>query len=82
MHPKYILLFLFLQMAGTCLNAQFPRFKALAFYSEEVEAAHVAAYNDHSKDWPWFLEFLGGGVFWRNNWPPMPAKLVINNPMH
>jgi len=154
MHLKYFPLFLLLLMAGTTLSAQFPRFRALAFYSEEVEPAHVefahdaisffqdltigdgfvfditsnmddlnseklddysvivflndfprseeqrrafeeymekgggwfgfhvAAYNDRTTDWPWFLEFLGGGVFWRNNWPPMPAKLVINNSMH
>jgi len=153
MHLKYISLFLLLHLAGAGLTAQFPRFKALAFYSEDVEPAHVefahdaisffqdltigdgfvfhstsnmndltsekldeysviimlndfprseqqrkafreymekgggwfgfhvAAYNDRSTDWPWFLEFLGGGVFWRNNWPPMPAKLVVN-PMH
>ena len=153
MHLKFISLPLVLLLAGTGLNAQFPRFKALAFYSEEVETAHVefahdairffqdltigdgfefhstsnmddltsdklddysviimlndfprteeqrksfqaymeqggawfgfhvAAYNDHSTDWPWFLEFLGGGVFWRNSWPPMPAKLVVN-PTH
>lgn len=45
---------------------------------------HVAAYNDRGTNWPWGLEFLGGGVFYRNNWPPMPAKLVIddqNNPV-
>lgn len=153
MHLKYISLFLLLFVANASLNAQFPRFKALAFYSEEVEPAHVefahdairifedltigdgfvfhstsnmddltsekldeysviimlndfphseqqrqafqaymekgggwfgfhiAAYNDRTTEWPWFLEFLGGGVFWRNSWPPMPAKLVVN-PMH
>jgi type 1 glutamine amidotransferase len=43
---------------------------------------HVAAYNDPTTNWPWFLEFLGGGVFWRNNWPPMPAKLVVENRDH
>ena len=43
---------------------------------------HVAAYNDKSTQWPWLLEFLGGGVFYRNNWPPMPAKLVIDDPSH
>ncbi len=39
---------------------------------------HVAAYNDRHTNWPWYLEFLGGGVFHRNNWPAMPAKLVID----
>jgi len=43
---------------------------------------HVAAYNDRSTDWPWFVDFLGGGVFYRNNWPPMPAKLVVDDPSH
>lgn len=43
---------------------------------------HVAAYNDHGTNWPWGLAFLGGGVFYRNNWPPMPAKLVIDDPKH
>jgi uncharacterized protein len=154
MRIKYLIIFLILVLAGTSLNAQFPRFRALAFYSEDVESAHVefahdairffrdltigdgfvfdvttemndlmrkdlddysvilmlndiprtpeqraafrdymergggwfgfhvAAYNDQTTNWPWFLEFLGGGVFWRNNWPPMPAKLIVNNALH
>jgi len=43
---------------------------------------HVAAYNDRDTQWPWLLEFLGCGVFYRNNWPPMPAKLVVDVPAH
>ncbi|MES2457029.1 MAG: ThuA domain-containing protein [Bacteroidota bacterium] len=43
---------------------------------------HVAAYNDKYTKWPWFVDFLGGGVFYRNNWPPMPAKLVIEDQQH
>lgn len=43
---------------------------------------HVAAYNDKHTKWPWFVDFLGGGVFYRNNWPPMPAKLIIDDPKH
>jgi len=43
---------------------------------------HVAAYNDRSSNWPWFLNFLGGGVFHRNNWPPLPAKIVIDQSNH
>lgn len=144
-----VLSFCFLQV-----RAQFPRFKALAFYSENVEGAHVefaeeaiiffkkltegngfvfdvtkdmndlradklkdysfvmmlndvphskqqrealesymehgggwygfhvAAYNDRTSNWPWFLNFLGGGVFHRNNWPPLPAKIVIDQANH
>ena len=153
MRIKYLPFFLLLILAGTVLNAQFPRFKALAFYSEDVEPAHmefahdaihffqeltvgdgfvfdittdmndlmredlddysvvimlndyprtdeqrkafedymengggwfgfhVAAYNDSATEWPWFLQFIGGGVFWRNSWPPLPAELVVT-PMH
>jgi uncharacterized protein len=43
---------------------------------------HVAAYNDKETGWPWFLDFLGGGVFYRNNWPPMPAKLIVDDRKH
>jgi len=154
MHLKCISLILLLLTSLSSLSAQFPRFKALAFFSEQVEPAHVefahdaihffqdltvgegfvfdttsqmddlnaeklkdysviimlndfphteeqrkafqeymeegggwfgfhiAAYNDLNTNWPWFLEFLGGGVFWRNNWPPMPAKLLVNNQLH
>lgn len=151
---KCIVLTLMLQLTAGSLMAQFPRFRALAFYSENVEAAHVefareairffrdltigdgfvfdttsnlddlnaeklapysvivmlndfprtenqrqafreymdngggwfgfhvAAYNDRTTRWPWFVEFLGGGVFWRNSWPPMPARLQVDQRNH
>jgi len=40
---------------------------------------HVSAYNDKDTQWPWFVRFLGGGVFYGNNWPPLPAKLVVED---
>ena len=43
---------------------------------------HVAAYNDESTHWPWFVDFLGGAVFFGNNWPPLPAKLVVDDRGH
>ena len=43
---------------------------------------HVAAYNDDSTHWPWFVDFLGGAVFFGNNWPPLPAKLVVDDRTH
>ena len=43
---------------------------------------HVAAYNDDSTGWPWFVDFLGGTVFFGNNWPPLPAKLVVDDRSH
>ncbi|RXH54937.1 ThuA domain-containing protein [Granulicella sibirica] len=43
---------------------------------------HIAAYNDSGTHWPWFVDFLGGGVFYGNEWPPLPAKLTIDDPAH
>ena len=43
---------------------------------------HAAGYNDSGTDWPWFVDFLGGAVFHRNNWPPLPAKLTVDDPSH
>jgi type 1 glutamine amidotransferase len=43
---------------------------------------HVSAYNDESTHWPWFVDFLGCAVFFGNNWPPLPAKLVVDDPAH
>lgn len=145
---------LLILLVSTSLKAQYPRFKVLAFYSKQVESAHVdfandaikffkdltigngfvfetttnmadlneeklkdyqlvmmlndfphspaqreafkkymengggwfgfhvAAYNDKTTNWPWFVDFLGGGVFYRNNWPPMPAKLIVDDTRH
>jgi uncharacterized protein len=43
---------------------------------------HVAAYNDKGSNWPWFVDFLGGGVFHINSWPPLPAKLSVDDRSH
>ena len=40
---------------------------------------HIAAYNDADTHWPWFVDFLGGGVFYGNNWPPLPATLDVDD---
>ena len=40
---------------------------------------HAAAYNDESTGWPWFVQFLGGTVFYGNNWPPLPAMLSVDD---
>ncbi len=40
---------------------------------------HFAGYNDKDTNWPWFVDFLGGAVFYSNNWPPLPAKLAIDD---
>jgi len=43
---------------------------------------HAAAYNDKNTNWPWLVNFLGGGVFYCNNWPPQPVKLTLDNTVH
>jgi type 1 glutamine amidotransferase len=43
---------------------------------------HVAGYNDKTTQWPWFVNFLGGAVFYNNNWPPLPAKLTVDDTSH
>jgi uncharacterized protein len=43
---------------------------------------HIAAYNDSGTNWPWFVSFLGGGVFYGNNWPPLPATLLVDDKSH
>ena len=43
---------------------------------------HVSAYNDNETNWPWFVDFLGGAVFYTNNWPPLSAHLVVDDPKH
>lgn len=43
---------------------------------------HAAAYNDKNTKWPWLVGFLGGGVFYCNNWPPQPVKLKVDNNSH
>ena len=40
---------------------------------------HAAGYNDEDTKWPWFVNFMGGTVFHSNSWPPLPAKLVIDD---
>jgi uncharacterized protein len=43
---------------------------------------HVSAYNDEGTGWPWFVDFLGGAVFYGNNWPPLPARLDVEDKKH
>jgi uncharacterized protein len=40
---------------------------------------HFAAYNDSGTHWPWFVQFLGGAVFYGNSWPPLPATLRVDD---
>ena len=43
---------------------------------------HVSGYNDKYTKWPWFVDFMGGAVFYNNSWPPLPAKLIVDDNTH
>jgi len=43
---------------------------------------HVSGYNDETTKWPWFVNFMGGAVFYTNNWPPLPAALIVDDRKH
>jgi uncharacterized protein len=40
---------------------------------------HVSAFNTASSRWRWFRQFIGGGAFGVNNWPPLPARLIVDD---
>ncbi|HEX4850511.1 MAG TPA: ThuA domain-containing protein [Puia sp.] len=43
---------------------------------------HVSGYNDKDTHWPWLVDFLGGAVFYSNNWPPLAARLIVDDRNH
>jgi len=43
---------------------------------------HAAGYNDKDTGWPWYVDFLGGAVFYTNSWPPLPANLLVDDREH
>lgn len=43
---------------------------------------HVSAFNLPDSKWKWFNAFLGGSYFKTNNWPPVPAKVVVEDMNH
>jgi uncharacterized protein len=43
---------------------------------------HSSGYNDKDTNWPWFVDFMGGAVFYINSWPPLPARLVVDDRTH
>jgi type 1 glutamine amidotransferase len=40
---------------------------------------HVAAYNDRNSRWTWLKQFIGNSAFGVNSWPPLPAKLIVDD---
>jgi YVTN family beta-propeller protein len=43
---------------------------------------HAAGYIDKDTNWPWYVDFLGGTAFDANSWPPLPARLVLDDRSH
>lgn len=43
---------------------------------------HVSAFNLPDSKWKWFNTFLGGAYFQSNNWPPLPAKVLVDDKNH
>jgi type 1 glutamine amidotransferase len=43
---------------------------------------HFAGYNDESTRWPWFAGNFLDAVFLTNNWPPLPATLIVEDRSH
>jgi hypothetical protein len=48
--------------------------------------SHYSGYNDDSAGmwtWRWYFDtFLGGGLFVRNSWAPVPVTLDVDAPSH
>ncbi len=40
---------------------------------------HYAGFNMGNSRWTWFRQFLGGGGYAVNSWPPLPAKLSVDD---
>ena len=67
-------------MLNTSPNTEETR-RAFEMYMEDGGGwvgFHAAAYNDRNTHWDWFVDFLGGGVFLCNNWPPQPVLLEVD----
>jgi type 1 glutamine amidotransferase len=43
---------------------------------------HVAGFNSKGGRWTWFNQLMGGAYFHSNNWPPLPAKVIVEDRTH
>jgi type 1 glutamine amidotransferase len=64
---------------GTAPAAQQPAFQRYMDNGGAWLGFHVSAYNDRNTGWAWFKQFVGGGAFGVNNWPPLPAKVTVDD---
>ena len=60
-------------------SAQQPAFQRYMENGGAWLGFHVAAYNDRNSRWTWFRQFIGGGAFGVNNWPALPARLIVDD---
>ena len=68
-----------------CLNNLPPAAQQEAFqrYMETGGAwlgFHFAGFNMTTSRWTWFRQFLGGAAFGASSWPPLPARMVVDDP--
>jgi uncharacterized protein len=63
------------------LSAQRAAFRHFMEHGGGWLGFHIAGYMDSRNTWPWFADFLGT-VFTGNSWPPLPAKLIIDDHAH
>jgi uncharacterized protein len=42
---------------------------------------HIAGWMEDRATWPWFADFLGT-MFLGNSWPPLPARLTVDDTAH
>jgi type 1 glutamine amidotransferase len=63
---------------GTAPGAQQEAFQRYMENGGAWLGFHVSAYNDRGTNWAWFRQFIGG-QFGVNNWPPLPAKLIVDD---
>ena len=64
---------------GAPPGAQQPAFQRYMENGGAWMGFHVAAYYDRNSRWQWFKDFIGGASFGVNNWPPLPARVVVDD---
>ena len=64
---------------GSPPSAQQPAFQRYMESGGAWMGFHVSAYNDRNSRWEWFKQFIGGSAFGVNNWPPLPARLIVDD---
>jgi hypothetical protein len=64
---------------GTAPTAQQDAFQHYMENGDAWLGFHVSANNERNSRWTWFRQLIGGGAFGVNNWPPLPAKVIVDD---